>query len=246
MDHREYQKVTSQGSTAILFVHGILGSPRHFDPLLSCVPPQWSVRCLLLDGHGKDVQDFSRSSMKKWRQQVAEAVAELSATHEKVLMVGHSMGTLFAIEQATADPGTVGGIFLLAAPLRVRIRLRLVPYLLRVWQNKPKANDPVSEAFLQACSIRQDWRVWRYFGWLPRFWELLMQIRNARKLLCRLSVPGIAVQSRKDELVGLTACRDLEGRMPVLVLKDSTHFYYAEDDFTRLREAFTAFCRENG
>lgn len=246
LDHREYQKMSSQGNVAILFIHGILGSPRHFDPFLPYVPSDWSVRCLLLAGHGKSVQDFSYSSMKRWRQQVSTVVEELSAGHEKVLVVGHSMGALFAIEQAVSHPEAVAGIFLLAAPLRVRLRLRIVPYLLRVWRNKPKKDDPVSLAFLQACSIQQDWRVWRYLGWIPRFWELLMQIRRTRKLLPQLQVPGIAVQSRDDELVGFSACRDLKDRLQVQVLENSAHFYYSQEDFAQIQAAFTDFCQKNG
>ena len=62
MDHAEYLRLFPDADVAVLFVHGILGSPRHFDLFLPVIPPKWSVQCLLLDGHGKGVKDFSKSS----------------------------------------------------------------------------------------------------------------------------------------------------------------------------------------
>jgi len=246
MKHAEYLRLSPDGGVAILFIHGILGSPRHFDFLLPVIPRNWSVRCLLLEGHGKGVQDFSRSSMAAWRAQVTQAVEELSAHHKKVLLVGHSMGTLLAIDQAVVRPEAVTGMFLLAAPLRVFLRPRLLPDLIRVWLNQPKMGNPVSEAFLEACSIRQDWRFWLYLGWIPRFWELLMECRRIRKLLHRLTIPCEAYQSRRDEMVSLRACRDLTPWTNVTVLDYSNHFYYGPEDRERLILAFIRFCKKNG
>jgi len=184
--------------------------------------------------------------MRTWRAQVAKAVKELSATHKRVLIVGHSMGTLLAVDQAVAGSESVAGLFLLATPLRVVLRLRLLPNLLRVWVNKPKKDDPVSHAFMEACSIRQDWCIWRYLGWIPRFWELLMECRRIRGLLPQLKIPCEAYQSRRDEMVSLWACRDLAPWAKVTVLEHSSHFYYAPEDRERLIRAFDRFCRKNG
>lgn len=245
MKHAEYLRLSPDGDVAVLFIHGILGSPRHFDLFLPAIPRNWSVRCMLLEGHGKGVQDFSKSSMAVWRKQVTQAVEELSAHHKKVLLVGHSMGTLLALDQAITRQSAVAGVFLLAAPLRVFLRLRLLPNLLRVWLNKAKKGDPVSQAFLEACSIRQDWRIWRYLGWLPRFLELLMECGRIRRLLPQLKLPCEAYQSRADEMVSLRSCKDLQPWVEVTVLEHSGHFFYAPEDRDRLIKAFDSFCRKN-
>ena len=234
------------GDTAVLFIHGILGTPRHFDSFLPRVPEDWAVHCLLLDGHGAGVREFSRSSMAAWEEQVENAVRRLAAEHSRVLLVGHSLGTLLAMEQAVLHPEQVAGIFLLAAPLRLALRPRLVPQLIRVWLNKPKAEDPVSQAFAEACGVRQDWRIWRYLGWLPRFWELLIKIRKTRKLLPQLRVPCLAFQSRRDEMVSLRACEDLKACAKVAVLEDSGHFYYTPEDRALFLKDFVWFCQNCG
>ena len=66
---------------AILFVHGILGTPRHFAPFLPYVPASWSVCNLLLEGHGGSVRDFSHAAMAQWKQQVHAALDALLTEH---------------------------------------------------------------------------------------------------------------------------------------------------------------------
>ncbi len=100
MEHKEYVRICDNSNTAILFIHGIVGKPNHLNEFVSLVPESVSVYNLLLDGHGKEVKDFSKTSMKKWEAQVASVLKELSLTHEKIYIVAHSLGTLLAIEQA--------------------------------------------------------------------------------------------------------------------------------------------------
>ena len=56
MPHQPCTRLLSGGETAVLFVHGILGTPDHFSPFLSLVPPEYSVINLLLEGHGGSVR----------------------------------------------------------------------------------------------------------------------------------------------------------------------------------------------
>ena len=116
MAHKEYVRIRDNATTAILFIHGIVGTPNHFNEFVSLVPESFSVYNLLLDGHGKEVKDFSKTSMKKWETQVTSAVEELSLTHEKIYIVAHSLGTLLAMEQANRSK-KVCRLFLLAVPL---------------------------------------------------------------------------------------------------------------------------------
>ena len=113
MEHKEYLKINPTASIAILFIHGIVGTPNHFNPFIPLVPSTVSVYNLLLDGHGKAVKDFSSTSMKKWEEQVERAVIQLSETHKKIYIVAHSMGSLLAIEQALRN-SKVSKLFLLA------------------------------------------------------------------------------------------------------------------------------------
>lgn len=58
MEHREYVRIVPGAKTAVLFMHGIVGTPNHFRdllPLVDLVPDDWSVYNVLLPGHGGTV-----------------------------------------------------------------------------------------------------------------------------------------------------------------------------------------------
>ena len=135
MVHKETIRIIPNADTAVLLIHGICGSPNHFRQLLPIeqqIPQNWSVYNMVLDGHCKSVMDFGRSSMKKWWQQVDGAFRLLAESHSRVIVVGHSMGTLFAMELAKCYPDMIPFLFLLASPVRVSVKPRAVKYLLKI------------------------------------------------------------------------------------------------------------------
>lgn len=244
MDHTEYRRIVPEADTAVLFIHGIAGTPRHFDPFLPLVPEGYSVVNLLLPGHGGTVLDFAGASMAAWEEQVRLAVQELAAEHGRIILVAHSMGTLFAIEQAVREP-KVKGLFLLAVPLRLRIRPQLAVNSAKVFFNRIGAEDAVAQAARDCYGIARDRNLLHYLGWIPRYLELFRKIRDTGKLLPQLKTPGRVFQSGKDEMVSvktvgvLNACESLS----VSVLQDSTHYCYTPEDRrlmeTQLRKFLT-------
>ena len=103
MLHSEYKNIVPGAKRAYLFVHGIIGTPDHFDKLIPMLPEDVTVWNLLLDGHGKGPTDFSRASMKKWRATVKSALRELAASHDEIFVVAHSLGTLLTMEEALVN-----------------------------------------------------------------------------------------------------------------------------------------------
>ncbi len=237
MPHNAYIREVPGSKMAVLMIHGIAGSPAHFKDLLPAVPEDWSVYNILLDGHGGEVADFGATSMEKWKTQVADVLAGLMEKYEKIVIVAHSMGTLFAIEGAAKYPQKIAGLFLLAVPLRVRVPASTVEAILRVAAGKTDGHA-IAAAMVEDCSITLDGPLHHYIGWAPRMLELLEEIRRVRTLLPRMRVPCLAFQSRKDELVSMDAAKDLQrnSRIQVTVLEDSGHFAYGSDDAELLRQ----------
>lgn len=246
MHHEEYIRDIPGAKTAVLFIHGIVGTPDHFDMLIPLVPRDWSVYNILLDGHGKTPGDFAASSMKKWKAQVWGLFGRLCAQYNKVVITAHSMGTLFAIQLALERPEKVPFLFLMASPMRVGLRLTGIINSMKVVFHCVNDSNPLEAATRDACSIQTDLRLWRYLGWIPRYLELFREIRVTRKLLPGLTVSCYAFQSRKDELVSNRAGRVLEksGVVQVNYLPGSGHFYYEETDKKYLLDAFSRLCRE--
>lgn len=242
MDHREYIRIVENSRTAVLLIHGIAGTPAHFRQLLPEIPEDWSVCNILLDGHGKKVEDFGRSSMKKWKEQVEAKLRSLLESHEQVLIVAHSMGTLFAIQAAIDYPDRIPALFLLAVPMRPWVRFSTAMTSLRVARGNIKPEDTAALAMRNATGIQTDGRFWKYLSWVPRLIELLVEIRRVRKLLPLLTVPTQTFQSVVDELVSDRTSKDLEKYSCICNtrLQDSGHFAYSQADMalmqTRLRE----------
>lgn len=244
MKHVEYKRIVAGAETALLMIHGILGTPRHFDVFLPLVPENVSVYNLLLDGHGKAVKDFSRTSMAKWEKQVQDAVDELCGSHGTVYIAAHSMGTLFAIEQAVKNR-KVKGLFLMAAPLKLFLKPAMTVNALKVYFNKSEPSDKHAWAAKNSYGIQSGRNPFSYLGWIPRFLELFAKIRDSRKLLPSLKTPCVAYQSCHDEMVTRKAATCLRQNPCITVteLENSTHYYYDDKDMAALQEAFKRFCQ---
>ncbi len=240
--HKEYRRIVKNAEKAVLFIHGIVGTPNHFSEFVKLIPSEWSVYNILLDGHGKSAADFSKTSMKKWKQQVSQAVNELAAAHKEVFVAAHSLGCLLAIEEAIAG-GKIAKMFLLAVPLKLLIRPKMIKNSLKVYFG---AIDPQDKELLaaRACyGIADSKNPLHYLGWIPRFLELFTQIRKTRKVLPRLTVPTAAYQSQKDEMVSGRSGELLAANpgITVIVLKNSGHYYYEDQDFLFLKSEFSNF-----
>ena len=246
MEHKEYKRMNPDASAAILFVHGIVGTPNHFAEFVARVPKGVSVWNILLDGHGGSVRDFSHTSMQKWEDQVCDAVDELTLSHTAVYIVAHSMGTLFAIDRAIENE-KVKGLFLLAVPFKIAPKPRMVGNLCKVYFDKIKPDDEVALASKRCYGIAQDKNPFHYFGWLPRYLELFAKAKRTRKRLVELHTPCRVYQSARDELVSRASAKILEQNKSVSVvqLKNSGHYYYEQNDFAFLLNEFEKFIQGN-
>lgn len=247
--HKPCIRIVPGAKTAVLFVHGIVGTPNHFRdlmPLEELVPEDWSVHNLLLPGHGGTAEDFGKSSMAQWKNHVKTAFWELAGTHEQVLVCAHSMGTLFAIQLALDFPEKIPGLFLLAVPMRPWLRWFGIKNVLRVGFDKVRSDQPMEVATQMACGIQTTKLVWKYIPWIPRYLELFREIYQTEKALAGLRVPCSAFQSHRDELVSNRSRRVLE-RFPQIEihdLYDSSHFYYTDSDRNTVVCAFKNLCEK--
>ena len=242
MPHSPSFRDVPGSDTAVLFVHGILGTPDHFLDLLPLIPESWSYANLLLPGHGGSVRDFARASMVSWRDAVTEGLDRLAQTHRRLLLVGHSMGTLFCINEALHRSDKVAGLFLLAPPLYPMLTLTATRQSLQVSFGQKRSTAALQAAY-DACSITHTKKLWQYLGWIPRFTELFQAARMARMEITELTVPVVAVHSQHDELVSRRSCRVLENAdcATLHTLPSSGHFYYPPEDLATLQSLFQAF-----
>ncbi len=240
--HVEYKRIVKGADKAVLCIHGILGTPNHFRDLIPLIPEKYSVYAMVTDGHCSTVSDFSNSSLERWEASVQRAVDELLETHKEIYIVGHSMGTLFAIEQAMKEP-RVRGLFCISIPIKVRVRARMIPMALKIYRQKIKDDDIVTLTLKECYGCSHEQNLFKYLGWIPRFLDLFKLIKRVRKDLDKLNTPCVAYQSIPDELVSPKSVKILqnESNIRVVSLKNSTHFYYESDEMDYLKKEFISF-----
>ena len=240
MNHQEYRRIVPGAETGVLMIHGIVGTPHHFDNLYPLIPQNWSVVNLLLEGHGHGAAEFGAASMEQWKGQVSRELDALLAYHEKVLIVGHSMGTLFAIQSAIDCPDRVAGLFLQAVPLRPYVHPKMTLASAKLLLDVGVEEDPLARALEQDSGVEVDWRLWEYARWPVRFVELLAECERVRHALPQLKVQTVAVQSCKDELVSDLSIRDLEKNehIRVVQMENAGHFGYEGEELEIMLKEF--------
>lgn len=229
-----------ENKAAVLFIHGILGTPRHFDFLREILPEGFTAKSLLLPGHGGSTKDFGKSSMVQWSEQCESALLELSASHKRVFLVGHSMGSLLSVRLALKHPGKVSGIFVLAIPLRIRFGIRALASSLHTAFAPPETDSPFQRVCREACSVKLSKNPFAYLPWIPRFLELFALSREIRKAMPTLKVPCTLIQSARDEMVS-PAFTKPASNTKVCALPDSSHYFYSKSDRNFVREEFKNF-----
>ena len=241
MRHKPVIQFLPGSDCAVLMIHGILGSPSHFDFLMPLIPENWSVYNILLDGHGGSAGDFGRTSMKKWKAQVADQLSLLRQRHKKILIVTHSMGGLFAIQEAVKDPEGIAGIFALAVALTPRVSLRGALSSVKAAFGWVSEKDPVTTAMRNDSSVELTRNVFPYIPWIDKFVALLWEARRTCAMVEKLNVPCHAVQSARDEMVSLRSCKVLKKNpgIGVTVMEHSGHFGYEEAEKEKVLACFS-------
>ena len=226
----------------MLFIHGILESPDQFSSLIRTLGETCTIRCLLLPGHGGTARDFAHCSMEQWRGAVRQAAEELRGKYPSLYLAGHSMGALLALEETAGDPRGIAGLFLMAAPLFMKLTPSGARNGLCAAFCRTRPKNPLAAAARDACSVR-DFTLSACAGFIPRYLELFAAGRRCRPLAERLSVPMLVFQSGQDEFVRRRSAQPFRRnpRATVRVLRDSRHYFYPPEDREELGQALLRF-----
>ena len=239
MEHSAFVRPVPGSTKAVVFIHGICGTPRHFDFLIPLVPEDWSVYNLLLEGHGGTIDDFSNARMSQWQTQIDRFLAQLDGTYDQIVIAGHSRGTLLALNAAQEHAG-VQKLFLLAVPLVIHPRLQVSWNCLQLALNIGDHTGPQLAAAKRCCGIALDKRLWKYLRWIPNFWSLLRLSRITRANSSAIQIPVTVLQSERDELVSLRSLRYLPSHAEKVLLPGSGHYFYSNEDTKKIQNAFSS------
>lgn len=100
---------------AALFVHGFAGAGTNFNRLPEdFAEAGWYVRVMRLPGHGTSPYDLEKVSTDELENAVVSAAFEQKKKHERVVLIGHSMGgalSTIAASKVNVDGLILGGAY---------------------------------------------------------------------------------------------------------------------------------------
>lgn len=230
-------------TTAVLFVHGLQGSPGQLDFLLPALPEDAAFIPLTLPGHGGTLRAFRRSGRAQWLQSVHRAAVTLGQSYDRVIFVGHSMGCLLGIQEALTHGTPFASMLLIACPLRIRPTLRYLKTLLCFSLNLKK-NDPHVAALRRANSVHPRFP-WRFLFCLHPYLELLRLSRQVRRAKPKPLLRATAAFCAHDEIISPRSAREAFAlwRFAPVTLPDSSHHLFAPQDQETLRRILSALIR---
>ncbi len=180
------------GADAVLLIHGFTGSPAHMLKLGTALQQQgFTVRGVLLTGHGTRAEDMLKASWEDWLSDVREAYDAMAAAFRTVSVAGLSMGGVLSLILAAekqpaccvtcSAPMGISNPFAGAAPLIGKI-LPLLP-------KRKKAADQL---------LDPDYDIGYDVIPTPRLTDLKTLIRMAKERLSGVRCPVLCAQSQKD------------------------------------------------
>ena len=215
-----------RGEEAVVFIHGISGSPAHFREMAEAIADAgYTARGVLLPGHGTRAEHLARVTWHDWYDHCAEEIRALQKTHRTVHVVGYSIGSALAMELAAGE-GNLGRLVLLSTPLNPRQSVTLMRMgfwlysrvMPRFHGNPPRFVDDTGEEFYYVYKTSPS-SIYR---------TLLDMVTHTRRTVQRVENPTLIMQSRTDKAVGSASAGWIYRRLParekrIVMLPESDH-----------------------
>jgi esterase/lipase len=102
----------------VLCIHGLMGSPREFDPLVQQLTQAGILaKAMTLPSHGPDpAVPIGALTAELLLDHCLQALGQLSQECDQVFVMGHSLGGLCALLTASTQPRRLAGVVSLSAP----------------------------------------------------------------------------------------------------------------------------------
>lgn len=174
-----------------LLVHGFTGSPGEMLPLGEYLHKNgYTVRGILLPGHGTKPEDLNNIGWAEWYQKVVEEYKDLREVCRRVFVIGLSMGGALSLRLATEE--NIAGVVSICAPIYIADKKAyLTPYLkyfIKYSRKKVRRQRHIN-SFSYDC--------YPLSGTANLVKAIPTIKRDLRKIIC----PALIIQAAKDKTV---------------------------------------------
>lgn len=192
------------GSTGCLLVHGFTSCPLDVRPLTKHLHRNgFTVREVLLPGHGSNYQDMETYGAEDWLAAVEAELAKLQGQCPQVWIVGFSMGGTLATLAAASN--SVQGLVSIAAPIWIWPRRARYAGILRFFQKYAELGKGHEFRF-------PSWRYERVA--VKNIADLNSLIRIAKATYTRIQVPTLIVQGSQDRTIEVRSAKYIYNKLP--------------------------------
>lgn len=227
----------------IIFIHGIAEGPNQFRRLAQIAYKEgYSVYIALLPGHGSYASAFYQTDCLEWCKYISYLLRRVKKHYQHIILVGHSMGALLAINEVVAKRVPIQAIVLIDCPIRVHIYPKVIYAIVSIMQGKCN-KDRYTLAEYHAISIVAS-KQSEYLKCIAKYIELISMIHYTKSRVNYISVPTLLFFGAKDEFVALKSKKYFnQPNMFKIILKDSGHFCYHHEDLLKLEYIFRRFIK---
>ncbi len=238
--------------TAILLVHGFLGTPHHFDMLPEFLADAgYNVHVMLLPGHGTTPLNLEKTTREQLLYAVEENIRTLNNQHQHVIVLGHSMGG--ALSVLAAKSVQIDGLILAAPLFEVRHRwyyglhperwAEIAPPIVR-WVYKRPGSRPVLRR-----EVRKEIET---YVWVPTSAAYIAvslgQEARTKEALSRLNMPVCVIHGIKDSITSPEASKVAFDAMPsrqksYILLENSEHLIFWDYEREYVQDTILEFIK---
>jgi carboxylesterase len=229
------------GAAAALCLHGLTGTPYEIRPLGEALARS-GVRAVgpVLPGHNATPETLARVPYTAWLEAARHELHALRAAHERVFLVGLSLGGLLSLALAAEEP--VDAMVVVGTPLRLRPGLAFAVRLLRYLHPYPQKRRGSDIRDGAARTAHPGYRVMP----LASVRQLEKLQRRVRAALPRVTAPILVAHGRLDGTADPNDARVIAARVgsperELLLLSRSGHVVPVDHDGPELGRAASEF-----
>lgn len=251
------------GKTGILLIHGLGGTPVELKVVATGLQKEgFTVSCCELAGHCGTEEDLMKTGWRDWAASVEQALDDLSAKCDTVLVGGLSLGAILALHVAARHPQKISGLLLYAPTLWYDgFSIPWYSFLLKWLINTPlgqryrfQEREPygikderirklIMRAMGQGNSVNAGLASTPSQS-IRELWNLVAEVKPR---LSGIKTPALVVHAREDDISDLSNTiylqRHLGGVVDALVLDDSYHIVTIDRQRSLVVDRSAAFAR---
>lgn len=233
---------------AILLIHGWTSLPYEMRRLGKYLnEKEYTVFCPILRGHGTTHEDLLNVKWKDWMSDVSRAYEQLKKEHEKVYVIGTSIGANLSVMLAKSKK-EIAGTVLMAMPyfLRLEKTIFILAKILSQFFNYGKKYFPPSLGSRAIITRKVAYQKYPFKSIL----EVIRLVRITRRELAKIYQPCFIIQSSSDRIVGRKNLERIFSKINSKVkkkkyLKKAYHTFVSDIQNEHVFEDILNFLNEN-